>query len=240
MTIAPERMAELRRNLEAVRAEIAEAASAVGRSPADVALLAVSKLHPASDVRALASMGQLDFGESYAQEALAKQDELAGLGLRWHFVGRLQTNKARFVAGRFSLVHSVDSLKLAQTLHKRAQALQTVQDVLLQVNLAGEGQKAGAAMDDVRRLALEIMRMEFLGLRGLMLLPPQEDDPERARPWFARLRELRDGLEREFGIRLAHLSMGMTGDFRQAIAEGATIVRIGTRIFGERAVRTCA
>ncbi len=237
MTIAPERMAELRRNLEAVRAEIAEAASAAGRSPADVALLAVSKFHPASDVRALASMGQLDFGESYAQEALAKQDELADLadlGLRWHFIGRLQTNKARFVAGRFSLVHSVDSLKLAQTLHKRAQALQAVQDVLVQVNLAGEGQKAGAAEDDTLRLAVEIMRLDFLGLRGLMLLPPLEDDPERARPWFARLRELRDGLERELGIRLAHLSMGMTGDFRQAIAEGATIVRIGTRIFGER------
>lgn len=237
MTIAPERMAELRRNLEAVRAEIAEAASAAGRSPADVDLLAVSKFHPASDVRALASMGQLDFGESYAQEALAKQDELADLadlGLRWHFIGRLQTNKARFVAGRFSLVHSVDSLKLAQTLHKRAQALQAVQDVLVQVNLAGEGQKAGAAEDDTLRLAVEIMRLDFLGLRGLMLLPPLEDDPERARPWFARLRELRDGLERELGIRLAHLSMGMTGDFRQAIAEGATIVRIGTRIFGER------
>ncbi len=237
MTIAPERMAELRRNLEAVRAEIAEAASAAGRSPADVDLLAVSKFHPASDVRALASMGQLDFGESYAQEALAKQDELADLadlGLRWHFIGRLQTNKARFVAGRFSLVHSVDSLKLAQTLHKRAQALQAVQDVLVQVNLAGEGQKAGAAEDDTLRLAAEIMRMDFLGLRGLMLLPPLEDDPERARPWFARLRELRDGLERELGIRLAHLSMGMTGDFRQAIAEGATMVRIGTRIFGER------
>ncbi len=237
MTIAPERMAELRRNLEAVRAEIAEAASAAGRSPADVALLAVSKFHPASDVRALASMGQLDFGESYAQEALAKQDELADLadlGLRWHFIGRLQTNKARFVAGRFSLVHSVDSLKLAQTLHKRAQALQAVQDVLVQVNLAGEGQKAGAAEDDTLRLAAEIMRLDFLGLRGLMLLPPLEDEPERVRPWFARLRELRDGLERELGIRLAHLSMGMTGDFRQAIAEGATIVRIGTRIFGER------
>lgn len=237
MTIAPERMAELRRNLEAVRAEIAEAASAAGRSPADVDLLAVSKFHPASDVRALASMGQLDFGESYAQEALAKQDELADLadlGLRWHFIGRLQTNKARFVAGRFSLVHSVDSLKLAQTLHKRAQALQAVQDVLVQVNLAGEGQKAGAAEDDTLRLAVEIMRLDFLGLRGLMLLPPLEDEPERVRPWFARLRELRDGLERELGIRLAHLSMGMTGDFRQAIAEGATIVRIGTRIFGER------
>lgn len=237
MNPTPERTLELRRNLEAVRAEIAEASAEAGRSADDVTLVAVSKLHPAADVRALAAMGQIDFGESYVQEALAKREALAGLGLRWHFIGRLQTNKVRFVAGQFSLVHSVDSLKLAHTLHKRAQALQVVQEVLLQVNLAGEGQKAGAAVDDARRLASEIMRMDFLGLRGLMLLPPLEDDPERARHWFAGLRELRDSLEPELGIRLAHLSMGMTGDFRQAIAEGATIVRIGTRIFGERIVR---
>lgn len=230
-----ERSLELRRNLEAVLAEVNEAVAACGRTSGEVTLVAVSKFHPASDVRALAGFGQLDFGESYVQEALAKREELQDLDLRWHFIGRLQTNKARHVAGSFRLVHSVDSLKLAQTLHKRAQALRTVQEVLLQVNLAGEGQKAGAAADDARRLAQDVRGLDSLALRGLMLLPPMVDEPEQARPWFAALRELRDSLERELGVRLPHLSMGMTGDFRQAIAEGATIVRIGTRIFGERA-----
>ncbi|MEG6549848.1 YggS family pyridoxal phosphate-dependent enzyme [Desulfocurvibacter africanus] len=233
--VSAERSLELRRNLEAVLAGVNEAAVACGRTSGEVTLVAVSKFHPAQDVRALAGFGQMDFGESYVQEALAKREELQDLDLRWHFIGRLQTNKARHVAGSFSLVHSVDSLKLAQTLHKRAQALQTVQEVLLQVNLAGEGQKAGAAADEARRLAQEVRGLDSLALRGLMLLPPLVDEPEQARPWFAALRELRDSLERELGVRLPHLSMGMTGDFRQAIAEGATIVRIGTRIFGERA-----
>ncbi|EGJ49522.1 YggS family pyridoxal phosphate-dependent enzyme [Desulfocurvibacter africanus] len=233
--VSAERSLELRRNLEAVLAEVNEAAAACGRKSGEVTLVAVSKFHPAQDVRALAGFGQMDFGESYVQEALVKREELQDLDLRWHFIGRLQTNKARHVAGSFSLVHSVDSLKLAQTLHKRAQALQTLQEVLLQVNLAGEGQKAGAAADEARRLAQEVRGLDSLALRGLMLLPPMVDEPEQARPWFAALRELRDSLERELGVRLPHLSMGMTGDFRQAIAEGATIVRIGTRIFGERA-----
>lgn len=234
-SVSAERAQALRRNLEAVRAEMDEAAAACGRKPGDVVLVAVSKFHSAQDVRALAGFGHIDFGESYVQEALGKREQLQDLDLRWHFIGRLQTNKARHVAGSFSLVHSVDSLKLAQTLHKRAQALQVVQEVLLQVNLAGEGQKAGAAADDARRLALEIRQLDSLALRGLMLLPPMVDEPEQARPWFAALRELRNDLEREIGMRLPHLSMGMTGDFRQAIAEGASIVRIGTRIFGERA-----
>ncbi|MFO7597330.1 MAG: YggS family pyridoxal phosphate-dependent enzyme [Desulfocurvibacter africanus] len=233
--LSSDRSLELRRNLEAVLAEVNDATAACGRKSGEVALVAVSKFHPAQDVRALAGFGHRDFGESYVQEALAKREELQDLDLRWHFIGRLQTNKARHVAGSFCLVHSVDSLKLAQTLHKRAQALQTVQEVLLQVNLAGEGQKAGAAADEARRLAQEVRGLDSLALRGLMLLPPMVDEPEQVRPWFAALRELRDSLERELGVRLPHLSMGMTGDFRQAIAEGATIVRIGTRIFGERA-----
>lgn len=225
---------ELRANLAAVREEIADAARAAGRDPDEITLVAVSKLHPAEDVRALAGLGQTVFGESYVQEAQAKRRELADLDLEWHFIGRLQTNKARFVAGEFSLVHSVDSLKLAHTLHKRAQALGVTQNVLVQVNLAGEAQKAGAAEDDARRLVEEVLGLPALGLRGLMLMPPLEDDPERSRPWFAALRELRDKLEQDLGARLAHLSMGMTGDFRQAVAEGATIVRIGTRLFGAR------
>jgi len=232
--LTPKRLDELRRNLEDVRAEIADAAAAAGRSADEVILVAVSKLHPAADIRALAGMGLAHFGESYVQEALAKREQLTDLDLCWHFIGRLQSNKARFVAGSFAMVHSVDSVKLAHTLHKRAQAMQTVQEVLLQVNLAREGQKAGVAEDEARGLAREIAAMPSLGLRGLMLMPPLEDDPERVRPWFAALRELRDRLEQELGMRLAHLSMGMTGDFRQAIAEGATMVRIGTRIFGER------
>jgi pyridoxal phosphate enzyme (YggS family) len=206
-----------------------------GRAPDDITLVAVSKLHPASDVRALAEAGQVDFGENYVQEAVAKRDELADLGLNWHFIGGLQSNKARFVAGSFALVHSVDSAKLARALHKKAVGLGVVQDILMQVNIGGEAQKSGVAVDGLAALAEEIEGMAGVRLTGLMTLPPFFDDPERARPVFARLRQLRDGLEERLGRGLPHLSMGMTGDFVPAVEEGATMVRIGTRIFGARA-----
>ncbi|WP_338669267.1 YggS family pyridoxal phosphate-dependent enzyme [Pseudodesulfovibrio methanolicus] len=231
------RQQELAERRAEVREALAEAAKQAGRAPEDVTLVAVSKLHPASDIRDLAATGQTEFGENYVQEALAKQDELAGLNVNWHFIGGLQSNKAKYVAGKFALVHSVDSSKLAQALHKKAVSLDTVQDILIQVNIAGETQKSGIMVEKLPGLAEAVLGMEGLRLVGLMTMPPFFDDPERARPVFARLRELRGGLETRLGMDLPHLSMGMTGDFVPAVQEGATLVRIGTRIFGARPPR---
>lgn len=229
-----ERERILTERLAAVREDIATAARAAGREPEAVRLVAVSKLHPAEDVAALARAGQVLFGENYVQEACAKQDELADLPLEWDFIGGLQSNKAKCVAGRFRIVHSVDSIKLARVLHKKAEELNAVQTILLQVNLCGEEQKSGIAEEDVDALLEGTLALEHVRVVGLMTMPWFCDEPERVRPVFARLRELRDRLERSFGVALPELSMGMTGDFVQAVQEGATMVRIGTRIFGPR------
>ncbi len=149
----------------------------------------------------------------------------------------MQSNKARFVSGNFALVHSVDSRKLAQALHKKASTLETIQDILLQVNIAGESQKSGITVEMLPGLAEEVVELKGVRLVGLMTMPPFFDDPERARPVFARLRQLKDSLEKQLGTKLPHLSMGMTGDFIPAVEEGATLVRIGTRIFGVRPQR---
>jgi pyridoxal phosphate enzyme (YggS family) len=218
---------------QGVLAEMAESARKAGREPGCVRLLAVSKLHPAGDIQALFEAGQTMFGENYVQEALAKMSILSP-EISWHFIGHLQTNKVKSVVGRFSLVHGVDSLKLARSLHCQAQALGVTQDVLVQVNLAGEEQKSGISERDLPELAEFLAGSTALRWQGLMLMPPFFDDPERARPYFARLRNLAETLRADHGLPLPELSMGMTGDFAAAIQEGATLVRIGTRIFGER------
>lgn len=233
-----DRKTELAERAAEVREELAQAAKEAGRAPEDVKLVAVSKLHPASDIRALAESGQMDFGENYVQEAMGKQDDLSDVDVNWHFIGGLQSNKAKFVAGNFGLVHSVDSRKLAQALHKKASSLGVVQDILVQVNIAGETQKSGITEENLSQLADEVTEMEGVRLVGLMTMPPFFDEPERARPVFSRLRELKDGLEKQLGTKLPHLSMGMTGDFIPAVQEGATLVRIGTRIFGVRPPRS--
>ncbi|MBU1002539.1 MAG: YggS family pyridoxal phosphate-dependent enzyme [Proteobacteria bacterium] len=229
----------IRDQLAETREMIAAAARASGRAPEDVTLVAISKYQPAQALAEAALGGQRHFGENYIQEALAKQDELAHLDLIWHFTGKLQSNKAKFVPGRFALLHTIDALKLAQALHKRlSAACAPRQDVLIEVNLALESQKAGVAEQDLPELACELVRMGSMNLTGLMLLPPFDLDPEERRPLFARLRELRDGLEVRLGMKLPVLSMGMTDDFTQAVREGASLVRVGTRIFGTRPVRT--
>jgi len=217
-----------------VKEEVAEAARGCGRNPEDVTIVAVSKIHPAASIRALHASGQLDFGENYVQEAQAKQETLADLELRWHFIGGLQSNKAKFVAGKFALVHSVDSLKLAKMLHKKASERGKVQDILVQVNIAEEEQKSGIHENNLFEMMDEVIGLDALRIVGLMTMPPFFDEPERARPVFARLRELRDKLEPKLNMKLPHLSMGMTGDFVPAVEEGATLVRIGTKIFGPR------
>ncbi len=231
------RAEELTRNLAAVKARVARACARADRDPEAVRLVAISKFHPASDILALVQAGQRDFGESYVQEALVKQDELVGQDILWHFVGGLQTKKAKAVAGRFVLVHSLDSEKLAVELARRAADAGLLQSVLIEVNL-GEEQKAGVDEAELTELAETVLELRDgatgLDLRGLMCLPPMFDAPEEARPFFAHLRELRDGLSAQLGVPLPELSMGMTGDFEAAIEEGATIVRVGTSIFGER------
>lgn len=239
-TCTAARREELARNLQSVRSRMAAACARAGRAADSVRLVAVSKFHPASDIRALAACGQREFGESYAQEALAKQDELVDEDILWHFVGGLQTKKARSVVGRFGLIHSVDSEKLARELARRAAEARVLQPVLIEVNM-GEEQKAGVEEAELAALARLVLSLgqggSGLDLRGLMCLPPVFDSPEEAGPAFEYLRELRDGLSAELGVALPELSMGMTGDFEAAIAEGATLIRVGTSIFGPRPQR---
>jgi len=216
-----------------VLGQMAGAARRAGREPECVRLLAVSKLHSPQDILTLFHAGQPMFGENYVQEALGKM-ALLPEHISWHFIGHLQTNKVKSVVGRFDLVHGVDSLKLARSLQSQAEARGVVQDVLVQVNLAEEKQKSGIAQADLLPVAEFLAASPSLRWQGLMLMPPFFDDPDRARPYFARLRELAETLRTGFGLPLPELSMGMTGDFEAAIEEGATLVRIGTRIFGER------
>ena len=228
-------MNQIARNLAEVRQRLAAAARRAGRDPAQVRLVAVSKTFGVELVREAVAGGQRLFGENYLQEAAAKIAAL-GPGIEWHLVGHLQTNKAKKAVELFSLIHSVDSLKLGQALEQAAARLGKVQDILLQVHLSGEDTKFGAPPEAVPELLKAIARLPHLKVRGLMTMPPWFDDPEAARPYFRRLRELRDQLR---GLNLTEdpleeLSMGMTGDFEAAVEEGATLVRIGTAIFGRR------
>jgi len=228
-------------NLDAVRVRIANAAIAAGRDPRSVQLLAVSKTWPAAAVRAAAMAGQRAFGESYVQEAIAKMGDLAarmppqspGLDLEWHFIGPLQSNKTQAVAEHFAWVHAVDREKIAARLSSQRPAALPKLQICLQVNISGEQSKSGVAPADAARLARAVAQMPRLELRGLMAIPAPAADMQVARRPFARLRELLLRLNSE-GMKLDTLSMGMSDDLEAAIAEGATIVRVGTAIFGER------
>lgn len=220
--------------LAAARERLAEAARDSGRAMDEVTIVAVSKHHPAESIRALAAAGQQDFGENYIQEFYDKNDSLHIDAIRWHFTGRLQSNKVKYAVGRFHLIHTVDSLKLARTLHNRAQQQETRQRVLVQVNVDGEEQKGGLALSELHGALDSIVALDGLDLRGLMCMPRYYDDPEDARPSFARLRELGEQSGRRLGFALEHYSMGMSHDYVQAVKEGATLVRIGTNLFGPR------
>ena len=222
---------EIAARLAAVRERIARAASRAGRAPAAVRLVLASKTQPPEAVRAAYAAGAREFGENYVQEAAAKQDALADLGnAQWHLIGHLQTNKAREAANRFALIHSLDSARLARALGRARPAPRV--PVLIEVNAAGEASKSGVAPDTAERLIEEARAtVEIL---GLMTIPPPAPDPERSREHFAALRAMRDRLAAATGLALSELSMGMTDDFEVAIEEGATIVRVGRAIFGER------
>ncbi len=221
-------------NLQAVRGRIAAACAACGRDPREVSLLAVSKTWPAACLREAAAAGQQAFGESYVQEAVAKMDTLADLPLEWHFIGPLQSNKTRLVAERFAWVHSVERLKIAERLSAQRPAQLAPLQVCVQVNVSGETSKGGCAPSEAGELANAVARLPGLRLRGLMAIPEPTGDLRLLRSRFALLRGLREEIVRD-GLALDVLSMGMSHDLEIAIAEGATVVRIGTAIFGERA-----
>jgi pyridoxal phosphate enzyme (YggS family) len=228
--------AALRARLDDVRARISRAAGRAERAPSSIRLIAVSKTFPAEVVRAAAEAGQVDFAENKVQEALRKMDETAGLTLRWHLVGHLQTNKARQAAARFDLIHSVDSVRLLERLESAGLASRRQVDVLVQVDLAGEATKYGVAPDNLLPLVTTARHCTGVRIRGLMILPPAADDPEASRPYFVALRRLRDDLVAQ-GVdpaMLSELSMGMSHDFEVAVEEGATMVRVGSAIFGAR------
>lgn len=268
---------DMTRRFEAVRCRVEEAARAAGRNPAEITLVAVSKLHPAARVAELArywaGCGQPVFGENYVQEAVDKMpqvEKLAGFAPLWHFVGHIQSRKAKDIAGRFALVHSLDSLSLAKNLEKELQKMYDAgqralpaeseagrqiarpsgsmagrlpgplpgplpaQDVLVQVNIGREPQKSGVAPEDLPKFLDDLAAFPAVRVKGLMCLPPDMDDPEDARPFFSHMRELAEAARKTSGLDLPHLSMGMSHDFEPAVAEGATIVRVGTAIFGPR------
>jgi hypothetical protein len=226
-------MENVAENLERVRAQISEAVKRSGRSPDELELVAISKTHEAEKVRAAFDAGQQLFGESRVQEARAKIPLLPSAA-RWHFVGRLQRNKIRHALPLFELFHSVDSVDLAGDMNRIADEEGLRPRVLLEVNVAGEGSKIGFAPEKLSEQMETLLELPRLTIEGLMTIPPLAPEAEASRKYFSRLRELRDKFAGQFEVSLPHLSMGMTGDFMVAIEEGATLVRVGTAIFGQR------
>ena len=219
--------------LAAVRSRIETACARCGRDPGTVKLVAVSKTKPAAAVVRAADAGQRIFGENRVQEALAKQPDV-DRDVEWHLVGALQRNKARHAVGAFALLHGIDDARLLAEIDRRAAARGIRQPILLQVRLGDESSKSGVDPAELSALVDEAAALAHVELRGLMTIPPPVDEPEKARHWFARLRKLRDAETSRAGMELPELSMGMTADFEVAVEEGATLVRVGTGIFGAR------
>ena len=223
----------LEENYSRLCREIRQAAERAGREPAAVRLLAVSKKMPAERLRILWGLGHRLFGENRVQEARAKIPEMPAGG-EWHFIGGLQTNKAKEAVEWFDVIESVDRMELGEELQKRAEAAGKNLRVMIEVNVGGEAAKHGAKAEEAGALLTALNGMSRLEVRGLMAIPPFREDPEEARPFFRKLREIRDQLEQSSGAGLPELSMGMSHDFAVAIAEGSTLVRIGTALFGPR------
>ena len=228
-------MSTIRENIEKVRENIAEAALRSGRDPSDISLMGVTKTVDDDRIMEAIHCGIDMLGENYVQEGKRKIDKM-GKSVEWHMIGHLQTNKAKYVVRLFDMIHSVDRMKLARELDKKSRAADCIMKILVEVNISGEESKNGVAKDKAVDLVKEIASLENLSIQGLMTMPPWFDDPEDARPYFVALRELRDKIAGENieGVEMAELSMGMSGDFPVAVEEGATIVRVGRAIFGER------
>ena len=219
--------------LDEVRQRMAAACERAGRGAEEVRLVAVSKTFPAQDIRQAIEAGQECFGESRLQEAQPKLEELSG-HLDWHFIGRVQRNKVRKILPLFPTIHGIDSLKLAQHTDRVAGELGLKPGVFLQVNIGREESKGGFDPDEIESLAPTLAGFAHLSILGLMCIPPAGPDPEAARPWFVEMRELKEKVTPDFASEFTHLSMGMSGDYEVAIEEGATLVRVGSAIFGGR------
>ena len=227
-------MGSIADNLARIRRRMADAAARAGRDENSVRLVAVSKTKPVAMMKEAIQAGVRILGENYVQEAIPKIEAI-DLDVQFHFIGHLQSKKARQVVPHFSMIHSVDSVKLAEEISKRSLAAGKVMDILIQVNVAGEESKFGIRPEELRPLLEQIAPLEGVAVKGLMTMPPYFDQPERVRPFFRVLRELAGALEGAVkSVTLEELSMGMSGDFEVAIEEGATLVRVGTSIFGER------
>ena len=226
----------LKKRLSNVKERIKKAAIDCGRDPDTIRLVAVSKTMPEDIVREAIKAGADILGENYIQEAGDKINALSAYPVSWHFIGHLQSNKAKYAVKLFDMIHTVDSLKLAKELNKQAKKINKIQKILIQVNISMESTKSGVHEEDAQKLIKEISLFENLSIKGLMTMPPFFNNPEKVRPYFSALRNLRDKIRNEAikNINMQELSMGMTGDFEVAIKEGATLVRIGTAIFGER------
>lgn len=226
----------IKQHLESINQRIHRAAEASGRRPEEVRLVAVSKTVPKEKIILAVKAGVATLGENYVQEAREKFNDLYTLPVSWHFIGHLQSNKAKYVVKIFDLIHSIDSVKLAREIDRQAKKINKIQEVLIQVNVAGEAGKSGTQVEGARDLIRDVGRLENVAVKGLMTMPPYFNAPEKVRPYFKALRELRDRIAAEDheNISLDELSMGMSGDFEVAIQEGATLIRIGTAIFGER------
>ncbi len=222
-------------NLQKIHASIKSAALKAGRNPADIRLVAVSKTKPASAVSEAARAGQMLFGENYVQELLAKAEQLTE-PVEWHFIGSLQSNKVKYITGLVTMIHSVDKLSLAAEIEKQWGKLGKTCDILVEVNVSGEQTKGGTATAEAVQLVRNMAQLPHLRIKGLMTMPPFFDEPDLARPYFRELRELASTIaaERIPNVDMRELSMGMSGDFEVAIEEGATLIRVGSAIFGYR------
>ena len=229
-------MENLKGRLENVKDRIKHAALDCGRNPDSIRLIAVSKTISANVVEQAINAGVTTLGENYVQEARDQISTLSEYSVNWHFIGHLQSNKAKYAVKLFDLIHSVDSVKLAREINKQAHKIEKVQHILIQVNISQEKTKSGISVEETIDLLTEVSQFENIAVKGLMTMPPFVNQPDRVRPFFAALRDLRDQAKDQdiARVSLSELSMGMTGDFEAAIAEGATMVRVGTAIFGER------
>ena len=226
---------DLKKRLENVKDRINKAAFKCGRDPESIHLVAVSKTISANRVKEAIMAGVTTLGENYVQEARNKFNVLGTFPVSWHFIGHLQSNKAKYAVRLFDLIHSVDTLKLAHELNQQANKVNKIQDILIQINISKEPSKSGSDIQNAANLIKDIVLLENVSVKGLMAMPPFFNNPEKARPYFIALRDIRDQIQKVFpGVVLNELSMGMTVDFEVAIEEGATLVRIGTAIFGER------
>ncbi len=226
---------DVKKRIENIKDRINNSAVRCRRDPKSIRLVAVSKTVSADRIKTAIDAGIDILGENYIQEARTKFNALAAYPVSWHFIGHLQTNKAKYAVRLFDLIHSVDSLKLARELDKQAKKVNKIQEILIQINIGNEPSKSGADIENTSNLIREVSCLQHLSVKGLMIMPPYFTDPEKVRPYFSALRDLRDRIHQTVpGVDLHELSMGLSNDFEVAIEEGATLVRIGTAIFGER------